>query len=226
MSPRFTKLTFSFLLLIFSLFSILPTSALAQGPPAPPTPVELMFGHERLDFQMVFKRNFAPQSKFSLLAIAVFSENYVKERRVGDSMVMPFQVNYALGKKGFFLAAGAEANSVAGFGTTLGLTHGYASKKWLAISVLNYQLGESKDVKLFGLYEYKPMLNEAWSIYSRLQFVYNYTLAEDHHNRSFLYLRAGLKKGPLGFGIGANWDQYGPDKISRDNYGLFTRWEF
>ena len=225
MCPKF-KQPFYLLLLIFLLSSSLPQLVLAQGPPAPPTPVELMFGHERLDFQLVFKRNFAPQSKFSLLAIAVFSENYAKERRVGDSMVMPFQVNYALGKKGFSLAAGAEANSVAGFGTTLGLTHGYASKKWLAISVLNYQLGESKDLKLFGLYEYKPQLNEKWSFYSRLQVVYNYSLAESTHNRSFLYLRAGLKKGPLGFGLGANWDQYGPDKIARDNYGVFTRWEF
>ena len=149
MHPTF-KQPFYLLLLIFLLSSSLPQYVLAQGPPAPPTPVELMFGHERLDFQLVFKRNFAPQSKFSLLAIAVFSENYAKERRVGDSMVMPFQVNYALGKKGFSLAAGAEANSVAGFGTTLGLTHGYASKKWLAISVLNYQLGESKDLKLLA----------------------------------------------------------------------------
>jgi hypothetical protein len=209
-----------------SVFAFLPFLALAQGPPAPPTPVELMFGHERMDFQLVFKRNFTPQSKFSLLAIAVFSENYAKEKRIGDSVVIPFQVNYALGKSGISLAAGAEANSVAGFGTTLGLTHGYASKKWLAISVLNYQLGESKDVKLFGLYEYKPAINETWSFYSRLQVVYNYSLAESAHNRSFLYLRAGLKKGPLGFGLGANFDQYGPAKIARDNYGVFTRWEF
>lgn len=226
MSPKFTNRTISLLFPILCLLGLLSQKVNAQGPPIPPTPVELMFGHERLDFQLVFKRNFAPQSKFSLLAIAVFSENYAKERRVGDSMVMPFQVNYALGKKGFSLAAGAEANSVAGFGTTLGLTHGYASKKWLAISVLNYQLGESKDVKLFGLYEYKPQLNEKWTFYSRLQVVYNYSLAESHHNRSFLYLRAGLKKGPLGFGLGANWDQYGPEKIARDNYGVFTRWEF
>jgi len=226
MSPKITNRTISLLFPILCLLGLLSQKVNAQGPPTPPTPVELMFGHERLDFQLVFKRNFAPQSKFSLLAIAVFSENYSKERRVGDSMVMPFQVNYALGKKGFSLAAGAEANSVAGFGTTLGLTHGYASKKWLAISVLNYQLGESKDVKLFGLYEYKPQLNEKWSFYSRLQVVYNYSLAESHHNRSFLYLRAGLKKGPLGFGLGANWDQYGPEKIARDNYGVFTRWEF
>jgi hypothetical protein len=209
----------TFALLGFSLVSY------AQAP-IPPTPMELMFGHERLDFQLVFKRNFTPESKFSVLAIAVFSENYAKSKRVGDSVVIPFQVNYALGKSGFSLAAGAEANSAAGFGTTLGMTHAFANRTWLAISVLSYQLSESQDLKLFGLYEFKPAINETWSIYSRVQFVYNYGLAETVHNRSFLYLRAGLKKGPLGFGLGANFDQYGSEKITRQNYGLFTRWEF
>ncbi len=218
------KLHSVFLLgIILFFFSIAPTWAQA---PNPPTPMEFMFGHERLDFQLVFKRNFAPQSKFSVLAIAVFSENYAKGKRLGDSVVIPFQVNYALGNSGLSLAAGAEANSVAGFGTTLGLTHSKATKEILAISVLSYQLSSAKNVKFFGLYEYKPTLNEKWSLYSRLQLTYNQGMAEGFHNRSFLYLRAGLKKGPLGFGLGANFDAYGPSKVARENYGVFTRWEF
>jgi hypothetical protein len=213
-----------FLLGIFLfLFSITPTWAQA---PNPPTPIEFMFGHERMDFQLVFKRNFTPQSKFSVLAIAVFSENYAKGKRLGDSVVIPFQVNYAIGKSGLSLVAGAEANSVTGLGTTLGLSHNKASKEILAISVLSYQLSSAQNLKFFGLYEYKPALTEKLSLYSRLQITYNQGMAEGFHNRSFLYLRAGLKKGPLGFGLGANFDAYGPSKVSRENYGVFTRWEF
>ncbi len=211
-------------LLLFFLF-LNPIIAQAQAP-VPPLPMELMFGNERMDYQLVMKRNFAPTSKFSVLAIAVFSENYGKGKKLGDSVVIPFQVNYALGKSGFSLAAGGEANSVAGFGTTVGLTHSKATKEILAISVLSYQLSSAQNVKFFGLYEYKPVLNEKWSIYSRLQLTYNKGMAEGFHNRSFLYLRAGLKKGPLGFGLGANFDAYGPSKMARENYGVFTRWEF
>ena len=214
---------FPIVCLLLVLAATKPTRAQA---PTPPTPIEFMFGHERLDFQLVFKRNFTPQSKFSVLAIAVFSENYAKGKRLGDSVVIPFQVNYALGKSGLSLAAGAEANSVAGFGTTLGLTHSKATKEILAISVLSYQLSSAQNLKFFGLYEYKPAINEKWSLYSRLQLTYNQGMAQGFHNRSFLYLRAGLKKGPLGFGLGANFDAYGPGKIARDNYGVFTRWEF
>ena len=211
-------------LFLFFLF-LNPKITQAQAP-IPPLPMELMFGHERLDYQLVMKRNFTPQSKFSVLAIAVFSENYAKGKKLGDSVVIPFQVNYALGKSGFLLAAGGEANSSAGFGTTLGLTHSKATKEILAISVLSYQLSSAQNVKFFGLYEYKPALTEKWSVYSRLQLTYNQGMAEGFHNRSFLYLRAGLKKGPLGFGLGANFDAYGPSKVARENYGVFTRWEF
>ena len=211
-------------LLLFFLF-LNPIITRAQAP-IPPLPMELMFGHERMDYQLVMKRNFTPQSKFSVLAIAVFSENYGKGKKLGNSVVIPFQVNYALGKSGLSLAAGGEANSVAGFGTTVGLTHSKATKEILAISVLSYQLSSAQNVKFFGLYEYKPALNQKWSIYSRLQLTYNQGMAEGFHNRSFLYLRAGLKKGPVGFGLGANFDAYGSEKVARENYGVFTRWEF
>jgi hypothetical protein len=211
---------------LFLFFLFLNPKITQAQTPIPPLPMELMFGHERLDYQLVMKRNFTQQSKFSVLAIAVFSENYAKGKKLGDSVVIPFQVNYALGKSGFSLAAGGEANSSAGFGTTLGLTHSKATKEILAISVLSYQLSSAQNVKFFGLYEYKPALTEKWSVYSRLQLTYNQGMAEGFHNRSFLYLRAGLKKGPIGFGLGANFDAYGPSKVARENYGVFTRWEF
>jgi len=211
---------------LFLFFLFLNPKITQAQTPIPPLPMELMFGQDRMDYQLVMKRNFTPQSKFSVLAIAVFSENYAKGKKLGDSVVIPFQVNYALGKSGFSLAAGGEANSSAGFGTTLGLTHSKATKEILAISVLSYQLSSAQNVKFFGLYEYKPALTEKWSIYSRLQLTYNQGMAEGFHNRSFLYLRAGLKKGPLGFGLGANFDAYGPSKLARENYGVFTRWEF
>jgi hypothetical protein len=223
MKSKFLSCTLA--VLLFNAFFSTSTFVHAQAP-TPPIPLELMFGNDRLDFQLVAKRNFTPQSKFSVLAIAVFSENYGKEKKLGDSVVIPFQLNYALGKSGLSLAAGGEANSVAGFGTTVGLTHSKATKEILAITVLSYQLSSDQNLKIFGIYEYKPAINEKWSIYSRLQLTYNQGMAEGFHNRSFLFLRAGLKKGPMGFGLGANFDAYGPNKVARENYGVFTRWEF
>ena len=116
-------------------------------------------------------------------------------------------------------------NSVEGFSPIIGPQHNYASGKVLAITVLSYFLNGNHDLKLFGLYEYKPTINENWSIYSRLQFVYNQNLIEGSHNRSYLYLRGGVKKNSLIFGIAANFDWIGQNKIYKDNYGVFVRWE-
>ncbi|GMQ34354.1 MAG: hypothetical protein EP311_03200 [Cytophagales bacterium] len=232
---NYKSITYSkILILLLGLINGMISSAKAQeaaspakpGPPSPPIPLELMFGHEQLNFQLIVKKKFSPTSKFDLLVISVFSENWNQENNLGNSVVIPFQFNYNIGKKGFAIAAGGEGNSVVGFSPLVGLEHSYASKKWLAITVLNYLINEEQDLKLFGLYEFKPPINETWSLYSRVQFVYNLGLAENQHNRSFLYLRLGLKKGPLGFGLGANWDQYGSEKVAKDNFGVFTRWEF
>lgn len=205
---------------------ISPTHTSKPVSSGPPIPLELVFGHEQLNFQLIVKKKFTPISKFDLLVISVFSENWNKENPIGNSVIIPFQVNYNIGKKGFAVAAGGEGNSVVGFSPLAGVEHSFANRKWLAITVLNFLINEEQDVKLFGLYEFKPPINETWALYSRIQFVYNQGLAENQHNRSFLYLRLGLKKGPLGFGLGANWDQYGPEKVAKDNFGVYTRWEF
>ncbi|MDR8391897.1 hypothetical protein NC796_12130 [Aliifodinibius sp. S!AR15-10] len=85
--------------------------------------------------------------------------------------------------------------------------------------------GES-EIKLFGLYEFLPEINESWTFYSRLQFIVNQNLSEKTHNKSYLYLRARAQKGPVIFGLAANFNWSGPNKIFGENYGPFVRWEF
>jgi hypothetical protein len=221
MKPQSIHIT----LIILSFFFAFHGSAEAQAPPTP-IPAEVMFGNERLDFQLILKRDFSPTSKFSLVAISIFAQNYDRVQTLGNSIVAPVQVTYKLGKSGFHLTAGAEANSKAGFMPLVGVQHVFASREILALTFVNLLSNQGADGQIFGIYEYKPALNDTWSIYSRVQFMYIQGLSESMHNRSFLYLRAGLKKGPLGFGIGANWDAYGPEKQTAQNFGLFTRWEF
>jgi len=48
----------------------------------------------------------------------------------------------------------------------------------------------------------------------------------DHHDRSYIYGRIGLSYKKVGFGLGTNLDWYGPNKLRKDNYGIFVRYEF
>ncbi|WP_375584567.1 hypothetical protein [Cyclobacterium xiamenense] len=211
------------LLLACLLLTLVPLAARAQKP-KPPLPVEVLFGQDRFFFQMEVIKKFTEQSRFGLLSIATFAANYRNDRQQ-NSLTIPVQVNYTF-KKGFGLMAGVENNDAVGFSPVVGPQHVYASRTFLAVTIASYFLNGKNDLSLFGLYEYRPPLGEGWSLYSRLQFLYNRGLSEGQHNRSFVYLRGGVKKDQLIFGLGANLDQYGPEKSIGENYGLFVRWEF
>lgn len=173
---------------------------------------------------MAVKKEFAPESKFSFFSVATFSADY-QPNDLDYNLVIPVQLSYAIGK-GFGIMAGSNINSAVGFSPIVGPQHTYASRKFLAVSVLSLLLNENKDMEFFGLYEYKPPLNDKWTLYNRAQILYIHNPTDGLHNRSYLYLRSGLKKHDFTFGLAANLDQFGPKKHYVDNFGLFVRWEF
>lgn len=209
----------------FLTFSIgFPIKILFAQAPEPPIPIEIMPSQDQLYFQLVVKKQFTPTSRFNFFTVTTFTANDQNEMRK-SSVLIPAQVQYEFGNKGFGAMAGGEMNSVVGFYPIFGPLHTYVSAKFLAVTVATFYVNQEQDFKLFGLYEYKPMLSEKWVLYTRLQFIYNHSIREGAHNRSYLYLRTGLKKGPMIFGIGANLDQFGADKTYRDSFGPFLRWE-
>lgn len=216
---KITKHGLIFLILLLGLSFSLNAQA-----PLPPVPVEFMAGHQNMYYQAVIKRPFSPSSKFNFFGLATYTANYEGERE-RNRMIAITQLSYNLGK-GFGLMAGTDINSFSGFSPIVGPQHNFANRKILAVTVASLFLNEDKDIKLFGLYEYKPPINDKWTFYSRFQFIYNHSLREGTHNKSYIYLRAGLKRKALIFGLGANWDWSGPSKFYQDNYGPFVRWEF
>jgi hypothetical protein len=215
---RAAKKAFALFLIVFAL----PFGLHAQAP-EPPIPIEMLFGNDQLYYQMVVKKKFSPESKLGFFTVATYSASYLDPKK--NNVVLPVQFNYSIAK-GFGVMAGTEINSAAGFSPIVGPHHSFASRQVLAVTVASLFLNKDKDFKIFGLYEYKPPISKNWSLYSRLQFIYNHNMRENMHNRSYIYLRGGLKKGPLVFGIGANLDQLGPGMVFQDNYGVFVRWEF
>ena len=172
---------------------------------------------------MVVKRAFNPTSKFTFFGLTTYTTNY--EDRVEDNRLNIInQISYKIGN-GFGIMAGADINSFRGFSPIIGPQHNFANKKILAVTVASFFINEENDFKILGLYEYKPPINEKWFFYSRLQFVYNQSLKEGNHNKSYIYLRAGVKRKSLIFGFGINYDWSGPNKFFQKNYGGFIRWE-
>ncbi|WP_198675211.1 hypothetical protein [Pleomorphovibrio marinus] len=210
-------------MLIFSVSLLLPISLFAQAPKIP-TPVEMMAGHDRLFFQMVVTKKFAPESRFGFLSVSTFSTDYSNGMENLD-LVMPVMVNYTF-YKNIGLVAGTTVNNQVGFSPLAGLQHAFANREWVAVSIASFFLNSSRNVELFGIYEYKPKLSTTFDLYTRLQYMYIHGFSLNQHARSFLQLRTGLKKEAFSFGVGANLDQYGPEKVFKPNYGVFVGWAF
>ena len=190
----------------------------------PPIPVEALFSNNKLHYQTNVKKTFSPSSRVSFFSLATYTADY-KNELSRNRILIEAQISYTI-KKGFGVMTGTDINSVTGFSAIVGPQHTFASRKILAVTIASFFLNTKRDFKLFGLYEYKPSIGTGWSLYNRMQFIYNYSLKEGTHNRSYLYLRSGLKKDAFVFGLGANLDQFGPKKTFEDNYGIFLRWEF
>lgn len=212
-------------LVVALLTAVVSQSVLAQElPPKVPTPVEFMTGNNRMFFQMVVKKTFSPESKFGFLSVSSFSASYDNNMRDLD-ITIPVLVNYTI-YKGFGLVGGATLNNSVGFSPLLGTQHSFANKEWVAVTVASFFLNSKRNVELFGIYEYKPSISPKSNLYTRLQFLYIHSTRDNLHARSFLQLRTGLKIKALNFGVGANLDQYGPEKTFKPNYGVFVGWAF
>jgi len=75
--------------------------------------------------------------------------------------------------------------------------------------------------EVMTLIEYKPKVNAALNFYSRIQGLYGFVPESNIHNRSYIMLRAGLSYREFSFGLGSNFDWYGPMKHSENNFGIF-----
>jgi len=190
---------------------------------SPPIPVEIFIGNQSIFSQTVVKRKFEPQSKFAYFSLGAYTADYDNELSE-NSLVMINQISYDIGK-GFGIMTGAEINSEAGFSAVVGPQHNFSSENFLAVTILSFFINTDNDVRLFGLYEFKPKIGNKLRLYNRVQFIYNQNLREGLHNRSYLYLRTGLKINSLIFGLAANLDQFGPARVFKENYGLFVRYE-
>ena len=210
---------------VFIFFSILILSqGLRSQTLSPPIPVEIFLGHQSIYSQTVIKKRLKQGSKLSFFGLATFTADYNTETIENNSLTIINQLSYQFGK-GFGVMIGTDINSNAGFSPIIGPQYNYSSSEFLAVTVLSIFLNSDIDVRILGLYEYKPKITDVLTLYTRLQFLYNQNSVQGTHNRSYLYLRAGIKKNSLIIGLAANLDQRGPNNIFQDNYGVFVRYE-
>lgn len=191
---------------------------------SPPTPVEVLLGNNRFVSQISISKKFAENSRFGFLATSYIAADYGNDKSENESVNVAF-ITYDM-VKGFGLVSGAVLNSAWGFRPYSGFRYLYANQQFLAMVIPGFYLTESHNFETIGLVEYRPHIKNNWSLYSRLEGLYNVDMDTKKHDRSFIYGRLGLSYKTLGFGFAVNYDWYGPFKANKDNVGVFLRTAF
>lgn len=189
--------------------------------PLPPLPVEATFGNNRLHFQAVINRPVSANGKLSFFNLSTGAVDYSNTASETE-MVVVNNLTYALFGN-FKVTGGAEWHYKLGLVPQLGLQYFKANRTWLVLVNPSINMQPSKSTATIGIVEYKPALSQKAQLYTRAQVLYIQSLEDGKHARSALMLRAGITHGKFTFGLGANFDYYGPMKNQKDNVGLFTR---
>jgi hypothetical protein len=189
--------------------------------PAPPTPVELMLGNNRANLLMIMNRPIDSRKKFSFFNVTVGAADY-KNNAAETDMVINNALLYNLGKH-FNASMGLQWNYKVGLVPSVGIQYSKATPDYLIVIFPSYNFLPSAGVETVAITEIKPKLSNKTRLYTRVQGLYVQNIKLGVHAKSAFSLRAGLTYGKFSFGIGTNFDYYGPQKIEKANTGVFTQ---
>jgi len=184
-------------------------------------PVEMNFGNNRFGLQFLINTPLPHVDKLTFFTVTSFESDY-KNKANNLDYITNTQVAYKI-YKGFAAAAGLSVNSKSGLSPTAGVKYVFANKEILFVITPTIHISKNHNIEGLTLLEYKPALSKKLHLYTRFQGFYNRNLKSDHHERSYMQFRAGLGIKSYQFGLATNLDYYGPDKLLKDNYGIFLR---
>lgn len=184
-----------------------------------PIPVELFFGNEEIYYLTILNLPIDKDGKFGYFGVASALTPY-ENARSNNELVISNSLTYKLSRQ-WFATSGLQFHYAKGTVPFAGLQFFSANPKWLLLFSPNLQWAPNINFETVGIVEYKPKLSKKMGIYSRLQGVFNQNLDAGAHERSLLYLRTGISLGRTSFGLGVNFDFYGPIRVQEENYGVF-----
>lgn len=197
------------------------TKAPQPSVPAPLTPVELMLGNNRANLLMIMNRPIDSRKKFFFFNVTVGAADY-KNNVAETDMVTNNALLYNVGGH-FNASVGLQWNYKVGLVPSLGIQYSKATPDYLIVIFPSYNLLPNAGFETVAITEIKPKLTPKTRLYTRFQGLYVQNIKIGVHAKSAFSIRTGLSVGKCSFGIGTNFDYYGPVKIEKRNFGVFTQ---
>lgn len=189
-----------------------------------PIPVELLFGHQRIQGQITTVRSFG-KGPFGLFNLNILAGDYANANKSENEVVSNLQLTAQV-IPGLRVAGGAGFHFLNGFVPQLGLQWQKAGPRYMVALNPTLEFSAHRSLATIGIAELRPRLSDKHSLYFRVQSLYIRNLTAALHERSFLLLRAGATWGSFTPGLGFNRDFYGSDAHYKDNAGIFIRYNF
>lgn len=210
------------LFLLFITITVFAQEKTAPQVPIKPTPVEFLFGNNRIQGQTIIIKSFA-KSKFGIFSLSTLAGDYKNIDKSNNELFSNVQLHYDF-FKGLKITTGATFSSAKGFAPIAGLEYVYTNPKITLVINPTINLTKESSFANYAHIEYAPK-NDKPNFYARLQGLYVQSL-EGSHERSSAVIRLGMTYKGFATGLGINQDYYGPTKISKPNLGLFLHYKF
>ncbi|KMQ69114.1 hypothetical protein ACM39_03105 [Chryseobacterium sp. FH2] len=184
-----------------------------------PVIFEVLSGDKGAALQLNINKTFKDIPKLSFFSVSNISSKW-NEKNAKDAMSQ-FNLAYEF-TTGFRILGGVHYTPSTGLRPSVSILYSYIAENITVIVAPRIDLSDNSNLEGFGMIEYRPKLNEKWKVYSRLQGLYAQSVRDGAHARSYVMIRMGLNYSDYSFGFGANFDKYGQDKITKNNFGIFA----
>ncbi|HNP48780.1 MAG TPA: hypothetical protein PKL85_08080 [Bacteroidia bacterium] len=183
--------------------------------------VEELVGNKRQFLQLTVNKILDEKKNIGLFSISSYAADYKKYSVENEYQNSTLVYHHIFG--GISINSGASFTSVEGLKNFVGLQYLHQSKSLTVLLMPTYSFLNNKKVAGLALIEYKPAISQNWALYSRVQVHYNHDLETKSHFRSYAYSRLGFTYKYFSFGFAHNYDRYGAEKSTKNNYGAFLK---
>ena len=204
--------------------ALMAQSSTSEGKPSRPIPVEVFFGNDRIVTEVKLNKKFTGIPKLGVIASAYYAADYDNELRNNESMNV-LLLTYDI-YKGLGVVSGAALNSKWGFRPFAGGMYVYGNKVFTTAISSGFYLTESNNSESKAMVQYRHPLKADWLLNARLQGLFNLDMDTKKHDRGQLYSRLGVGYKVVEFGFATNLDWYGPNKVFKENYGIYISYAF
>lgn len=191
-------------------------------PPVIPVSIEGFFDDKGGLVEMSMAKPFSPDSRWGLLMLTEYYGDWsAKHQEENNNYMAQTHVSYALFDN-IMVIGGLFYTNVDGLRPTVGLEYFYEKNDLFFLIVPRIDLTQSHNGEVLTFLTYTPQLKNDWSLYSRIEGLYNHDWDHGDHAYSYLRLRLGLSYKTFRFGVGANFSRYGTDKFHDNRFGIFA----